>query len=273
MKKKTIVGVLLVSMVACLVMAAADGEFNSITLGDGVDTTQTVITFLKGYSDAIELEYRPELWDNRLNWKALIFKGGEIAGSGVVTIVGVDSSNIAVLASFSHTGATPGCVNYGYSGGSWNQNDSVNSDYSQMCHFGTDERDIFYYCHGQNDCVQWMVVNGNISGGTIDPDIDIKAPISFESGMILQTDRITSNTTLTGDHNQVFVDTDGGAVTITLPAGVDGTHYRIINTGSSGNDVTITPDGAELLIGANSNFTLYDAESLDMVYETTEGWW
>jgi len=70
----------------------------------------------------------------------------------------------------------------------------------------------------------------------------------------------------------VFVDTDEGAVTVNLPVGVDSRKLNIVNTGSSGNNVTVTPDGSELLLGANSNFTLSDQEALDIIFEGTEGW-
>lgn len=91
---------------------------------------------------------------------------------------------------------------------------------------------------------------------------------------LLETvDRIAGDTTLTAANHHVFVDTDGGAVTITLPAGVSGKYYRIVNTGSSTNNLTITPDGTELLIGANSNFTLLDGETLIIVFDPTEGWY
>jgi hypothetical protein len=93
------------------------------------------------------------------------------------------------------------------------------------------------------------------------------------TGRVKATDRITGNTTLGVNHEDVFADTDGGAITVTLPVGVDGTRYRIINTGSSGNDVTVTPNGAELLLGANSSLTMIDSEVLIITYEATEGWW
>lgn len=93
------------------------------------------------------------------------------------------------------------------------------------------------------------------------------------NGRIVKTTRITANTTLDTTHHNIFCDTDGGAFTVTLPAGVAGTKYRIINTGTSGNAVTITPDVAELLLGENSNWTLLDGDVLTIVYETTEGWW
>ena len=92
-------------------------------------------------------------------------------------------------------------------------------------------------------------------------------------GIRMQTTRITANTTLDATHHNVFCDTDGGAFTVTLPAGEDGREYRIINTGGSANNVTITPDGTELILGANSSITITDGVARRLVYETTEGWW
>lgn len=87
------------------------------------------------------------------------------------------------------------------------------------------------------------------------------------------TARITGDTTLDNTHFVIFCDTDGGTITITLPAGVNGKEYRIINTGSSTNNITISPNGSELLMGVNSNFTLRDSDVIIITYETTEGWW
>ncbi len=84
--------------------------------------------------------------------------------------------------------------------------------------------------------------------------------------------RYASNQTLTTADYHVFMDTDAGPLTNTLPAGVTGADFRIVNTGTSGNNLTIVPNGAELLVGANSNFTLRDGEALLIVYEATEGW-
>ncbi len=86
-------------------------------------------------------------------------------------------------------------------------------------------------------------------------------------------ERITTATTLDKTHGTVYVDTDSAAITITLPAGEDWLKYRIINTGSAGNNVTITPDGSENLLGVNSSITLLDSDVLIIEYETTEGWW
>ena len=103
--------------------------------------------------------------------------------------------------------------------------------------------------------------------------IQVDAGTTNTLGRIRTTTRITGNTILDETNHEVFCDTDGGAFTVTLPAGVDGTNYRITNTGSSGNAVTLTPDGSELLIGENSNFTLLDGDVLIITNETTEGWW
>ncbi len=73
----------------------------------------------------------------------------------------------------------------------------------------------------------------------------------------------------------IVADTDGGAITVNLPAGVDGTHYRITNVGTAANDVTVDPNGAEELFGggAGVSFALVDGETINIYYETTEGWW
>ncbi len=96
--------------------------------------------------------------------------------------------------------------------------------------------------------------------------------VETHAGRVVAVARVTGNTTLTSAYHHVFADTDGGAITITLPAGAAGREFRVVNTGSAGNAVTVAPDGSELLLGANSNWTLADGEALVVVYETTEGW-
>jgi len=104
-------------------------------------------------------------------------------------------------------------------------------------------------------------------------DLYLSGSIVSGGGMISAVARITGNTTLGGSHHHVFCDTDGGAFNVTLPAGTAGRTYRLVNVGSSGNDVTIIPDGAELLRGINANAVLIDSSEVTLVYETTEGWW
>jgi len=71
----------------------------------------------------------------------------------------------------------------------------------------------------------------------------------------------------------IFADTDGGDITVLLLPGADGLDLRIVNTGTSGNDVIVTPNGAELLLGVAAPQTLTDGQQIHISYETTEGWW
>lgn len=80
-------------------------------------------------------------------------------------------------------------------------------------------------------------------------------------------------TILESDHI-VMCDTDDGVITANLPAGVDGTNYIIKNTGTSGNDVTLDPNGTEQLFkgGAGVSEVVADMETLNIYFETTENW-
>ena len=93
-------------------------------------------------------------------------------------------------------------------------------------------------------------------------------------GRRAKTTRLTSGATLASEHHIVFCDTDGGAFTVTLPAGVEGTHYKLINCGSAGNDLTIDPNGTEQIWGGGAGvaMVLIDGDILDMHYNVTEGW-
>lgn len=73
--------------------------------------------------------------------------------------------------------------------------------------------------------------------------------------------------------DEIFADTDSGAITISMPAGSDGRHFRITNVGSSDNAVTLVPYLTEKLFGGNDPEELYDAEVIDMTYNPTEGWY
>jgi len=95
----------------------------------------------------------------------------------------------------------------------------------------------------------------------------VGANVIFTTTRIINTD--SPYTVLSTDH-VIFADTDAGAITINLPAGIDGREYKIINCGS--NDVTLTPNGAELLNGSNASMA-FGAGVIVVTYETTEGWW
>jgi len=97
--------------------------------------------------------------------------------------------------------------------------------------------------------------------------------VETQGGRIRKQTRITSGpyTVLASDH-VIFVNTDAGNVTVNLPAGVAGTNYVIKNTGSSGNTVTVNPDGSETIIGATS-FVLADGEDIDIDFNSTDYWY
>jgi len=106
-------------------------------------------------------------------------------------------------------------------------------------------------------------------------DVSLGDDLITRSGRICNTDRYTSTQTLDEDNEIVFCDTDGGAFTINLPAGTEGRHYKIINCGSSGYDLTVDPNGTEQLYGggAGVSMTVSDGEVIDIHYNATEGWW
>ena len=89
-------------------------------------------------------------------------------------------------------------------------------------------------------------------------------------GRVSGVSRYTSNQTLTNTDHVVFCDTNAAAFTISLPGGVSGTTYKIINTGT--NTLTLTPNNDDLLLGENSNFYLLNGDALVITFEPTEGW-
>jgi len=104
-----------------------------------------------------------------------------------------------------------------------------------------------------------------------DGDVVINALLNTGAGRIVNTTRVTAVYTALVTDYMIYADTDGGAFTITLPAGVEGQYFRIANVGSSLNNLTIDGDGAETVRGALTQ-TLYDGDIIIVVYNATEGW-
>ena len=103
-------------------------------------------------------------------------------------------------------------------------------------------------------------------------NVVIGSTLSTE-GRIKKTTRVTGTPyAVLASDDQIFVDTDTAGINVNLPVGVDGASYRIINCGSSGNNITLAPNGAELLKGVNASMTITDGDDLNLTYETTEGW-
>jgi hypothetical protein len=95
----------------------------------------------------------------------------------------------------------------------------------------------------------------------------------LHSHVVVNTTRLTAAGTITVTDEVLFCDTDGGSWTAALPAGVEGTHYKLINCGA--NTLTVDPNGIEELFGAGAGVasTLEEGEVIDIHYSATEGWY
>ena len=88
--------------------------------------------------------------------------------------------------------------------------------------------------------------------------------MDIKTGLDKQTVTKTANYTLVNTDYRVDADTDSNVLTFTLPAGILGTVYEIGNVGVNSNDLTITPNGTDDILGngAGIDFTLYDSEGI-----------
>ena len=114
----------------------------------------------------------------------------------------------------------------------------------------------------------YSVAGSHYLGG----DLQVVGALTTDAGRIRKENRVTTTYTILVTDDVVFGDTDLGSFTVTLPPGVAGQTFKVENSGDSGNLLTVDPDGLELLIRKNSGFDLNDGESLDVTYNTTNGW-
>ena len=87
------------------------------------------------------------------------------------------------------------------------------------------------------------------------------------------TTRATTTANIAVTDDVFFGNTDGSSWVATLPVGVEGQTFKIINSGSSGKQLTVTPNGAQHLLGVNSSFILRDGETMIITYNTNDGWY
>jgi len=86
--------------------------------------------------------------------------------------------------------------------------------------------------------------------------------------------RVTTTYSVLTTDNKVFCNTDSAGFTATLPTGTQDLTFRITNSGSSGNTLTIAVQTGEDIYGTtNGTHLLYDGESADLTYDTTDGWY
>ena len=73
--------------------------------------------------------------------------------------------------------------------------------------------------------------------------------------------------------DELWVDTDSGEKTVLLPTGPTGNNYRIINIGTSANNVILTTEAGTKLFGEEEDEYLIDNEALIVAFVAAEGWY
>jgi hypothetical protein len=87
-----------------------------------------------------------------------------------------------------------------------------------------------------------------------------------DGGRVKNTSRYTSTQSIPVTDDQVYCN---GTFTVTLPTGVDGQTFRIINSGIG----TITITSSENIVGSSEDVTLNAGDIVILTFETTDKWW
>lgn len=107
---------------------------------------------------------------------------------------------------------------------------------------------------------------------TTNNTIILATEIDRRSGILKNTVLVNPVSYLLSANDQIiFCNTDLGNIQIILPEGANGTDYRVINAGTSGNTVEIVSEIGESIFSELSQ-VLYDKEVLDVVFNEFEGW-
>jgi len=114
------------------------------------------------------------------------------------------------------------------------------------------------------------IMNGNVGVGTWIPN----STVSFNGSHSDAYVNVTSNTTLNSSNNIVYVDSTGGAVTITLPTavGIGGRCYKIVDAGGQAatNNITIASNGGN--ISGSSTQIMIDGYAADDICSNGTNW-
>ena len=136
---------------------------------------------------------------------------------------------------------------------------------------GGDDSLIDFRVESQNS-THMVFVDGSedkvgISTGTPHSGLQIDNSIAFAARAITQNHTVTA-----GDHT-IFANATSTNITVTLPtaANIMGRQYIIKRVDSSGNSVTIDPDGSETIEGA-STMTLVGQRSI-VIQSDNSNWW
>ena len=97
-------------------------------------------------------------------------------------------------------------------------------------------------------------------------------PVATTERTTLITDSDSPYTVLYSDLI-IFADTSSAVITVNLPEGIEGAHYKIINCG--GYALTVDPNGTEELYGSGAGVSsvLSDGEVIDIHFNSTKGWY
>jgi hypothetical protein len=101
-------------------------------------------------------------------------------------------------------------------------------------------------------------------------EVDTKNDIIKATTVVTFAD--TPYTPLATDE-EVFFDTTDGDIDCSLPPGIDGTNYRLVNVGFAGNKVTMIPALTNKLFGLTENEFIYDSEVILMTFDEEIGSW
>lgn len=188
------------------------------------------------------------------------------AANGVATLDGSTKIPIAQLPA-SVTGAI-------YYQGVWNA--STNSPTLGDSGVGGVQGDYYVVSVAGSTSIEgitdWKPTDWLVNNGTTWDKIDNSEPTIIKSN----NHRIISTASpyiILTTYDTLFINTDGGAVIATLPAGVENMYYRIINSGTSGNNALLNPNGSEHLMGVNAPWVLQDGDSIILSYNTIDGWY
>lgn len=106
--------------------------------------------------------------------------------------------------------------------------------------------------------------------------IELALAIDTKNDIIKNTTHVTTTPyEITSEDEDVFFDTDAtGPMVANLRAGIDGTNYRLVNTGVlNGDRVTINPFGTEKLFGVNTSEYMAMQEKLLITFDEESGGW
>lgn len=129
---------------------------------------------------------------------------------------------------------------------------------------------------------EWQLWTTNGDGGGTDTKVawisdgtSIFKTLELQTtqGRIKNTTRVTTTYTILITDDQIFANTDAGAYTSTLPTGVEGQTFRVINSGTT-NNLTLAPASGQDLYGTtDGTHVLTPGESAEITFNSTDGWY